>query len=186
MHLHTDQGVAVAAQKEGLLPIAQHALIVGPRLAYHDYEGIALNLDERERLVADIGDKAPDAAAQSRHAGSVGDAPATAGSGCSTWSAPASSRSWRCRPAATASSTGAGSVAGRGARRRRPRASGGGLAWPGCLRKLDRESAGLRRLHDQGPSAAGRRARLFAVVRTVSAPETYSHPSLSLDARCYV
>ena len=57
MHLHSDQGVAVAAQKEGLLPLSQHALIVLPRLAYHDYEGIALNLDERERLVADIGDK---------------------------------------------------------------------------------------------------------------------------------
>src|SRR5882757_9661584 len=57
MHLHTDQGVAVAAQKGGLLPLSQDALIVLPRLAYHDYEGIALNLDERERLVADIGDK---------------------------------------------------------------------------------------------------------------------------------
>jgi ribulose-5-phosphate 4-epimerase/fuculose-1-phosphate aldolase len=57
MHLHSDQGVAVAAQKEGLLPLSQHALIVIPRLAYHDYEGIALNHDERERLVADIGDK---------------------------------------------------------------------------------------------------------------------------------
>jgi ribulose-5-phosphate 4-epimerase/fuculose-1-phosphate aldolase len=57
MHLHSDQGVAVAAQAEGLLPLSQHALIVLPRLAYHDYEGIALNLDERERLVADLGDK---------------------------------------------------------------------------------------------------------------------------------
>jgi ribulose-5-phosphate 4-epimerase/fuculose-1-phosphate aldolase len=57
MHLHSDQGVAVAAQKDGLLPISQHALIVMPSLAYHDYEGIALNLDERERIVADLGDK---------------------------------------------------------------------------------------------------------------------------------
>lgn len=57
MHLHSDQGVAVAAQKDGLLPLSQHALIVLPQLAYHDYEGIALNLDERERLVADLGDK---------------------------------------------------------------------------------------------------------------------------------
>ena len=57
MHLHTDQGVAVASQKDGLLPLSQHALIIGTMLAYHDYEGIALNLDERERLVADIGDK---------------------------------------------------------------------------------------------------------------------------------
>ena len=57
MHLHTDNGVGVSAQKEGLLPLSQHALICLPRLAYHDYEGIALNLNERERLVADIGDK---------------------------------------------------------------------------------------------------------------------------------
>src|SRR5271156_1246723 len=55
MHLHTDQGAAVAAQKEGLLPLTQHSLIVLPRLTYHDYEGIALNLDERERLVNDLG-----------------------------------------------------------------------------------------------------------------------------------
>lgn len=57
MHLHTDQGVAVAAQREGLLPISQHALIVINGLAYHDYEGIALNLEERERIVADLGEK---------------------------------------------------------------------------------------------------------------------------------
>jgi ribulose-5-phosphate 4-epimerase/fuculose-1-phosphate aldolase len=58
IHLHTDQGVAVSAQKDGLLPLTQHALIALPRLAYHDYEGIALNLDERQRIVADLGDKA--------------------------------------------------------------------------------------------------------------------------------
>ena len=57
IHLHTDAGVGVASQKHGLLPMSQNALIVLPRLAYHDYEGIALNLDERERLVADLGDK---------------------------------------------------------------------------------------------------------------------------------
>lgn len=57
MHLHTDYGVAVSAQKEGLMPISQHALIAHHDLAYHDYEGIALNHDERERIVADMGDK---------------------------------------------------------------------------------------------------------------------------------
>ena len=57
MHLHTDQGVAVSATREGLLPLSQHALLVLPNLAYHDYEGIALNLDERRRIVADLGDK---------------------------------------------------------------------------------------------------------------------------------
>jgi ribulose-5-phosphate 4-epimerase/fuculose-1-phosphate aldolase len=57
IHLHTDQGVAVSAQAEGLLPLSQHALVVLPQVTYHDYEGIALNLDERGRIVADLGDK---------------------------------------------------------------------------------------------------------------------------------
>ena len=57
MHLHTDTGVGVSAQAEGLLPIGQNSLVVLPALAYHDYEGIALNLDERERLVRDLGSK---------------------------------------------------------------------------------------------------------------------------------
>ena len=57
MHLHTDQGVAVSAQPEGLLPISQHALIALPQVTYHEYEGIALNLDERERIVEDLGSK---------------------------------------------------------------------------------------------------------------------------------
>lgn len=57
IHVHSDAGVAVSAQRAGLLPITQHALIVIPQLAYHDYEGIALNLDERQRIVADLGSK---------------------------------------------------------------------------------------------------------------------------------
>jgi ribulose-5-phosphate 4-epimerase/fuculose-1-phosphate aldolase len=57
LHLHTNAGIAVSATKEGLLPISQHALIVLPSLTYHEYEGIALDLGERERLVADLGEK---------------------------------------------------------------------------------------------------------------------------------
>ena len=57
LHLHSDHGVAVGAQAEGLLPLTQNALRVMPFLAYHGYEGIALNPDERVRLVADIGTK---------------------------------------------------------------------------------------------------------------------------------
>lgn len=57
IHLHTDAGVGVSAQQEGLLPISQNSLLVLPQLAYHVYEGVALNLDERARLVADIGDR---------------------------------------------------------------------------------------------------------------------------------
>ena len=54
-HFHTDDGVAASSQKDGLLPLNQRSLAVLPDLAYHDYEGVALNLDERERLVADLG-----------------------------------------------------------------------------------------------------------------------------------
>lgn len=57
MHLHTDDGVAVSAQEHGLLPLSQTAMTMLADLAYHDYEGIALDLDERERLVADLGDR---------------------------------------------------------------------------------------------------------------------------------
>lgn len=57
LHLHTDDGVAVSAQAEGLLPLSQTAMIALASLAYHDFEGIALDWDERERLVADLGDK---------------------------------------------------------------------------------------------------------------------------------
>ncbi len=56
VHTHTAAGMAVAAQKHGLLPISQHALKFYGHLAYHGYEGIALDLDERERLVSDLGD----------------------------------------------------------------------------------------------------------------------------------
>ena len=57
MHLHTDDGVAVSAQAEGLMALSQTAMIARHDLAYHDYEGIALDHGERERIVADIGMK---------------------------------------------------------------------------------------------------------------------------------
>jgi ribulose-5-phosphate 4-epimerase/fuculose-1-phosphate aldolase len=55
IHTHTPAGIAVSAQKDGLLPLSQHACKFYGRLAYHGYEGIALDLDERDRLVADLG-----------------------------------------------------------------------------------------------------------------------------------
>jgi ribulose-5-phosphate 4-epimerase/fuculose-1-phosphate aldolase len=55
VHTHTQAGIAVSAMKEGLLPLSQHAMKFYGRLAYHRYEGIALDLDERERLVRDLG-----------------------------------------------------------------------------------------------------------------------------------
>ncbi|MEO1481570.1 MAG: class II aldolase/adducin family protein [Myxococcota bacterium] len=55
LHIHSTEGVAVAAQKHGLLPISQQATVVLASLSYHDYEGIALMDDEKPRLVADLG-----------------------------------------------------------------------------------------------------------------------------------
>jgi ribulose-5-phosphate 4-epimerase/fuculose-1-phosphate aldolase len=140
MHLHSDQGVAVAAQREGLLPLSQHALIVLPHLAYHDYEGIALNLDERERLVADIGDKT---LMLLRNHGtlSVGKTAAECWVGmffleraCKQQVMALSAGRENVLFAPEASVNEVTNQVGRGI--------GGGLAWPGSLRRLDRELPG--------------------------------------------
>jgi ribulose-5-phosphate 4-epimerase/fuculose-1-phosphate aldolase len=57
MHLHTPAGQAVSAHSEGLLPLTQTAMLVRQDVAFHDYEGVAVDLDERERLVANLGTK---------------------------------------------------------------------------------------------------------------------------------
>lgn len=57
LHLHTVDGTAVSTQEGGLLPLNQTALLVRDDVAYHDYEGVAVDLDERERLVRDLGTK---------------------------------------------------------------------------------------------------------------------------------
>jgi ribulose-5-phosphate 4-epimerase/fuculose-1-phosphate aldolase len=57
LHTHTLNGVAVSAQKNGVLPISQQSIFVLSSLAYHDYEGVALRDDEKPRLVADLGNK---------------------------------------------------------------------------------------------------------------------------------
>ena len=58
LHTHTLEGMAVSAMKCGILPIAQSSMRFGAEsIAYHDFEGQALDLDERERLVRDLGDK---------------------------------------------------------------------------------------------------------------------------------
>ena len=54
IHLHTPDGTAVATSSTGLLPLNQTAQLVLPDLAYHDYEGVALDLDERPRLQRDL------------------------------------------------------------------------------------------------------------------------------------
>lgn len=57
LHTHSDAGVAVSCLEEGFVPMTQGGLQFYKRMAYHDYEGIALDLSERDRLVADLGDR---------------------------------------------------------------------------------------------------------------------------------
>lgn len=142
MHLHSDQGVAVAAQKEGLLPLSQTALICIPHVAYHDYEGIALDLDERERLVADLGDKS---LCLLRNHGtlSVGETAAECWAGMFFLER-------ACKQQVMALSAGRENVlfapqaSQDVVRDQQSRGFGGAgkLAWPGCLRKIERELPG--------------------------------------------
>ena len=55
LHTHTPDGMAVASLAEGLLPLAQQQMLFTHGLTYHDFEGIATDLSERERLVRDLG-----------------------------------------------------------------------------------------------------------------------------------
>jgi ribulose-5-phosphate 4-epimerase/fuculose-1-phosphate aldolase len=143
IHLHTDQGVAVASQADGLLPLTQYALVVLPQLAYHDYEGVALNLDERSRLAADLGDKT---LMLLRNHGTlaVGRTAAEAWLGIFALER-------ACMQQVMALSAGRGGVlsAPEAAQEEvRRQASGSfmtklsGLAWPGLLRRLDRHLPG--------------------------------------------
>jgi ribulose-5-phosphate 4-epimerase/fuculose-1-phosphate aldolase len=55
LHTHTRAGIAVSAMTEGLLPLSQHSTRIVDNVTYHDYEGIALDMDERTRLARDMG-----------------------------------------------------------------------------------------------------------------------------------
>ena len=57
MHVHTKAGQAVSAQAAGLMPLTQTAMLIREEVTYHEYEGVATDLEERERLVADLGTK---------------------------------------------------------------------------------------------------------------------------------
>ena len=143
MHLHTDQGVAVSAHAEGLLPLNQHSLIMRPLLAYHDYEGIALNLDERERLVADLGPTKKLMLLKNHGTLSVGATAAECWLGMFYLER-------ACKQQVMALSAGRKHVleAPKAAQEEVKMQIGGGmgmigqLAWPGCLRQLDRRLPG--------------------------------------------
>ncbi|MEK6806272.1 MAG: class II aldolase/adducin family protein [Pseudomonadota bacterium] len=138
MHVHSLNGVAVSAQKTGVLPISQQSTLVLASLAYHDYEGIALRDDEKPRLVASLGDKT---FLMLRNHGllTVGASPADAFLAMYVFEATctiqvrALAGSRELIPVAQPILDGVQAAA-----KQVLRGMGGALAWPGLLRKLDR------------------------------------------------
>jgi ribulose-5-phosphate 4-epimerase/fuculose-1-phosphate aldolase len=143
LHTHTLNGVAVSAQKEGLLPLSQQSIFPLASIAYHDYEGVALRDDEKPRLARDLGDKSFFVL---RNHGllTVGETIADAflfmyvfEAACAIQiRAQASPDLVRVDPRIIAGAQAQAKQVTRGA--------GAGLAWPGLLRRLDRESPGFR------------------------------------------
>ena len=144
LHIHSINGVAVSAQKRGLLPISQQSIFVLSSIGYHDYEGVALREDEKPRLVADLGgnsflmlrnhglltvaDNIPDAFLFMYlfEASCMIQVRAQAGGG----------ELIEVDPRIVAGAKAQAAQVTRGA--------GGGLAWPGLLRKLDRRDPSFR------------------------------------------
>ena len=147
LHVHTVAGVAVSAQRHGVLPISQQSTLVLASLGYHDYEGIALLDDEKPRLVRDLGDNQ---FLMLRNHGLLTVGPTIADAFLLMFTF---QRTCEIQVAALA-----GSGAGDKLTYVDPRivegvkknvqivtkGMMGGLAWPGLLRKLDRESPGYK------------------------------------------
>ncbi len=144
LHTHTKAGVAVSIQAEGLLPLSQISLIAYGSLAYHDYEGIALNEDEKPRLVADLGENN---ALILRNHGLL-----TAGATIADAYLFMYALETACQIQIMAQSSGVGLIQipqpivdGIQAQAEQVlKGLGGALAWPGLLRKLDRRDASYR------------------------------------------
>jgi ribulose-5-phosphate 4-epimerase/fuculose-1-phosphate aldolase len=144
LHLHTLNGVAVSAQKAGLQPVSQQSIVVLASLGYHDYEGIALNEDEKPRLVRDLGGNH---FLMLRNHGllTVGETVADAFLFMYVFEA-------ACTIQVRAQAGGGELVpvdpriiaGARAAVTQVTRGAGGGIAWPGLLRKLDRIDPGFR------------------------------------------
>ncbi|MGA2777186.1 MAG: class II aldolase/adducin family protein [Steroidobacteraceae bacterium] len=144
MHVHSLNGVAVAAQKDGILPISQQSLFVLSSLAYHDYEGVALNPAEQPRLVADLGDKAY---LMLRNHGllTAGSSPAEAFLYMYVFES-ACAIQVRAQSGAKELLRISDSILDgiRAAANHVTRGLGSALVWPGLLRKLDRVNPGYR------------------------------------------
>jgi ribulose-5-phosphate 4-epimerase/fuculose-1-phosphate aldolase len=144
LHLHSINGVAVSAQDEGVLPLSQHSMFVLASLAYHDYEGVALDEHEKPRLVRDLGNRR---FLMLRNHGllTVGRTVAEAfvamyffETTC-TMQVRALAGGQRVRRIPLPIVAG-----GQAQWEQVTRGAGGDLAWPALLRKLDRENPGYR------------------------------------------
>ena len=144
LHVHTLNGVAVSAQKGGVLPISQQSTVVLASLAYHDYEGIALHEEEKPRLVRDLGDKI---FLMLRNHGLLTVAETVADafvfmylfeSAC-TIQVRAQAGGGELTPVDPRIIAGATAAV-----KQVTRGAGGGIAWPALLRKLDRIDPGYR------------------------------------------
>ncbi|CAA0092322.1 4-hydroxy-3-prenylphenylpyruvate oxygenase/4-hydroxy-3-prenylbenzoate synthase [Zhongshania aliphaticivorans] len=142
MHTHSLNGVAVSAQRDGVLPLSQQSTLILASLGYHDYEGIALNEEEKPRLVANLADNT---FLMLRNHGllTVGSNPADAFLAMYFFEAAcmiqvralAGNRDLTpINPSIVSGVKEAAEIATKGLF--------GGLAWPGLLRKLDRQNPG--------------------------------------------
>lgn len=144
LHVHSVNGVAVSAQHEGLLPLSQHAMFVTSTLGYHDYEGVALEADEKPRLVRDLG---ANRYLMLRNHGLL-----TVGRSVAEAFVAMYFFETACMIQVRAMSGGAplrripqAIVDGaQGQWEKVTRGAGGGLAWPALLRRLDRVNPGYR------------------------------------------
>jgi ribulose-5-phosphate 4-epimerase/fuculose-1-phosphate aldolase len=144
LHTHTRAGVAVSAQAGGLLPISQVSLFPLMSIGYHDYEGVALNADEKPRLVADLG---RNNCLILRNHGLLTVGPTIADAFLVMYTLETA-----CQTQLLAQSAGTEliqidpailkGIAGQA--REVTKGLGGQLAWPGLLRKLDRQDSSFR------------------------------------------
>lgn len=144
LHVHSVNGVAVSAQAGGVLPVSQHSIFVLASLAYHGYEGVALQDEEKPRLARDLGDKH---FLMLRNHGLL-----TVGASVAEAFVAMYFFETACLIQTRAQAGGGeliliepGIVAGAPAQWRQvTRGAGGGLAWPALLRRLDRLDPGYR------------------------------------------
>ena len=146
LHTHALNGIAVSAQRDGVLPISQQSIFVLASLGYHDYEGVALRDDEKPRLVRDLGSNS---FLMLRNHGLLTVGPSIADAFLNMYLFETV-----CTIQVRAQAGGGGLIrvdpriietAMEQARLVTLGAGGGALTWPGLLRRLDRSDAGYRR-----------------------------------------